>query len=1528
MKKLFSFIATSAILLNSILAPVSALAQEATSTPAPTPEATIVPAETPVVTPEIIATPVETSTPLPEPTIAPEPTINTTVVVNEIIPVTVQESSIVKIITDKLDYSPSEIAVISGSGLEPNKTYSLTISSTDYPPTSTTIDITTNGSGEFSYNYQLDGKPRLNYSIEIKNGELTVAKASFTDTASVTTTLSNVSCMQDNPKSPKDLNCTANDVSIASVSGILVNGHGCRYPGDVVNFTADWQIVANASNRYNVGIYFATSGQTSALTGPTTSTGCSVTSLPSTPDPPFFDGGTSCGGITNDGTGSVSITMTAVCNPDSSGFLHLPYCTSWQENSQSSCAVPTDAVPGTKSKCNCKDGFTIPVTIPPSIELIKSLSPASDSGKFNLKINGTPYKTDAGNTGTTGKQTAIDGQNTISEAAGTGTSLANYTSSASCVLRGTTTDVAVTGTGPSWTLSASNGQDIVCTITNTVNNGSLTVIKHVVNSFGGTKVASNFTIGVTGGTPTSFSGSESGTSVTVPANEYYEVSETPVTGYSVGYSSDCSGTMPPGGSKTCTVTNTAIQPKLTVTKVVTNDNGGTKVVADFPLFVGATQVTSGVENGFNAGTYTVSETPQTGYTMTGITGDCAANGSITLSPGDVKSCTITNNDNAPALHLGKTVTTDNGGTALATAWTLTATGTILSPTNLSGTTPVDSGAGFKADTYALAESGGPSGYSAGTWDCGGATMPDATHVVVPLGGDVTCTINNNDIAPSLVLNKIVSNTSGGNAVITNWTLTASGPTSISGAGGISSGATFAAGTYTLSETGLSGYTPGSWICTGSGSQVGNQITIGVGQSAVCSITNSDVAPKITLNKLVNINYGGTATPSSFTLTIDGGGVVQGIATAVTSNIAHTINELSLAGYAFTSITGDALCPAVLGGSVTLTEGQNITCTITNHDLPATLIVIKHVVNDNGGGSTAGDFTMNVTGTDVSTASFNGQESPGTTITLDAGSYSVDETNFPGYAKTIGANCSGTIANGETKTCTITNNDIAPTLTLIKQVTNDNGGTATASAWTLSAIGDGGISGTGTVGPTAVKSNVAYTLSESGPAGYTAGAWNCVGGTMGVSAPTITLSEGESAVCTITNNDNAPSLKLIKSIDYGPKYPVDWNLSATATGSSFTDAGNSTTFHPVVANTGYTLSESTVEGYTQFGNWACNKGRLVGNILTLSLTDQETTCTIDNHRDMGRVLVHKNIDINGDGDWADTNETSDVYANANGFSWNFYNGQRSYGVLLTGIPTTTSYATYPISENMPADYRFVSWFNNNDEEASCTNPTGYSMPSTVQITKDTLTEITLCNVKEIPSISIAKSNNSGSGITAGSTVTYTLTITNTGNVTLSNIDITDYLPGGFSYVSGTTAGDITTDPAVSASGALTWNYAGPFTPQGVITFSYQAKTGSNLGNGTYTNFATCTANYGQILEVAAMLPELPNSTSCNTVSSNVVIGSTLSYSGTLIGQVLGASTELPATGSPTIILIVALGLISTGLILNAFIKKEGRKNAKK
>jgi uncharacterized repeat protein (TIGR01451 family) len=84
---------------------------------------------------------------------------------------------------------------------------------------------------------------------------------------------------------------------------------------------------------------------------------------------------------------------------------------------------------------------------------------------------------------------------------------------------------------------------------------------------------------------------------------------------------------------------------ITVIKTVINDNGGTKVAADFPLFVGSTQVASGMNNTFPVpATYVVSETADPNYTRT-FSGDCDSNGVLNLTSGSHLYCIITNNDN-------------------------------------------------------------------------------------------------------------------------------------------------------------------------------------------------------------------------------------------------------------------------------------------------------------------------------------------------------------------------------------------------------------------------------------------------------------------------------------------------------------------------------------------------------------------------------------------------------------------------------------------------------------------------------------------------------------------------------------------------------------------------------------------------------------------------------------------------------------------------------------------------------------------
>ena len=84
---------------------------------------------------------------------------------------------------------------------------------------------------------------------------------------------------------------------------------------------------------------------------------------------------------------------------------------------------------------------------------------------------------------------------------------------------------------------------------------------------------------------------------------------------------------------------------ISVVKTVINDNGGTKTVADFPLFVNGTAVVSGQTNVFPApaGVYSITETSDPNYTQT-FSGDCNSTGHLDLNVGNTAVCIITNDD--------------------------------------------------------------------------------------------------------------------------------------------------------------------------------------------------------------------------------------------------------------------------------------------------------------------------------------------------------------------------------------------------------------------------------------------------------------------------------------------------------------------------------------------------------------------------------------------------------------------------------------------------------------------------------------------------------------------------------------------------------------------------------------------------------------------------------------------------------------------------------------------------------------------
>jgi uncharacterized repeat protein (TIGR01451 family) len=105
----------------------------------------------------------------------------------------------------------------------------------------------------------------------------------------------------------------------------------------------------------------------------------------------------------------------------------------------------------------------------------------------------------------------------------------------------------------------------------------------------------------------------------------------------------------------------------------------------------------------------------------------------------------------------------------------------------------------------------------------------------------------------------------------------------------------------------------------------------------------------------------------------------------------------------------------------------------------------------------------------------------------------------------------------------------------------------------------------------------------------------------------------------------------------------------------------------------------------------------------------------------------------------------------------------------------------------------------------------------------------------PVIAAAKTVDPGSGA-AGSTVTYTIEITNSGLGEGYLIQVRDVLPAGFTYVGGSTSGLTTQDPTLNNQ-ILTWEgtWVVPRQAGGVdgsLSLSFQAEAGS--ASGTYYN----------------------------------------------------------------------------------------------
>ncbi|BCX14686.1 MAG: hypothetical protein KatS3mg088_369 [Patescibacteria group bacterium] len=231
---------------------------------------------------------------------------------------------------------------------------------------------------------------------------------------------------------------------------------------------------------------------------------------------------------------------------------------------------------------------------------------------------------------------------------------------------------------------------------------------------------------------------------------------------------------------------------------------------------------------------------------------------------------------------------------------------------------------------------------------------------------------------------------------------------------------------------------------------------------------------------------------------------------------------------------------------------------------------------------------------------------------------------------------------------------------------------------------------------------------------------------------------------------------------------------------------------------------------------------------------------------------------------------------------------------------------------------------------------------VTITSGSKFEVDFQNRKVVLGLSLTKSNDAATALSAGSQVNYTLKIKNTGNQKLTGVIIKDAPAGGFTYVDDSGILDSNPINPTQLGGYLDW-YIGDLDAGEEKVLSYKMSTNSGMISGIYPNVAIATGIYtpseyqpeevvtNRSLVVEALAvdgdsgEERVESNAGVPVNSQVEIKAPLAYStgvGGTGGQVLGASTEagevLPAAGSDSRIVLFAL----LGLILGALLKVSG------
>ncbi|MCT1550241.1 SpaA isopeptide-forming pilin-related protein [Brevibacterium casei] len=378
----------------------------------------------------------------------------------------------------------------------------------------------------------------------------------------------------------------------------------------------------------------------------------------------------------------------------------------------------------------------------------------------------------------------------------------------------------------------------------------------------------------------------------------------------------------------------------------------------------------------------------------------------------------------------------------------------------------------------------------------------------------------------------------------------------------------------------------------SGTGTSKTITVpGAGTEIVCRFVNSALTADVTINKKTQDQNGGNqqnasgwtvgsrATAATGTVTQSPTAATQ--QTGTDGNAKWTINfgstsaranlavlEQQQSGYEF--VSGSCVITRAGSSPITVTlnsaseqtlsqqiqPGDKVECGYVNKKSSADVTVNKNWVIDGktvaNGSQPAGmsaKLLLDPAGQPAGDPAF-GQKRTGFAVgdTVKIGeTATIDSQKFPGCSvktKTIsGPGITGTVAltdtfstklPGASNTYTVTNTVECQTLTITKDVENDNGGELTAADWNqrLFSTRDGGSAVPFDSGEKKYVTSGTYLISENSLPGYEQVSIRCTGATYDEKTKKVSIAAGQNAECIVANADSAGTVSWEKTSESG------------------------------------------------------------------------------------------------------------------------------------------------------------------------------------------------------------------------------------------------------------------------------------------------------------------------------------------------------------------------------------------------------------